>query len=99
MKIIINTIPLLSCLTEVGSYTYNIAKSKVPEETWPEIRVEIIPIRNAAGFVQEKQLAYTFIEKYKDKFSSLQAFTPIPYNYKGTKNSDKNSKIDISGKG
>ena len=45
--------------------------SKVPEEIWPEIKAEIMSIRDAAGYEQGKQTAYEFIEKYKDKFPSL----------------------------
>ncbi len=45
--------------------------SKVPEEIWPEIKAEIMAIRDAAGYEQGKQLAYEFIERYKDKFPSL----------------------------
>ena len=45
--------------------------SKVPEEIWPEIKAEIMSIRDAAGYEQGKQMAYEFIEKYKDKFPSL----------------------------
>lgn len=45
--------------------------SKVPEEVWPEIKAEIMAIRDAAGYEQGKQLAYEFIEKYREKFPSL----------------------------
>ena len=47
--------------------------SKVPEEIWPEIKaeIEIMSIRDAAGYEQGKQMAYEFIEKYRDKFPSL----------------------------
>ena len=45
--------------------------SKVPEEIWPEIKAEIMSIRDAAGYEQGKQMAYEFIEKHKDKFPSL----------------------------
>jgi len=45
--------------------------SKVPEEIWPEIKAEIIAIRDAAGYEQGKQLAYAFIERYKNRFPSL----------------------------
>ncbi len=44
---------------------------KVPEEVWPEIKAEIMTIRDAVGYEQGKQRAYEFIEKYKDKFPSL----------------------------
>ena len=44
---------------------------KVPKEVWPEIKAEIMTIRDAAGYEQGKQRAYEFIEKYKDKFPSL----------------------------
>ena len=44
---------------------------KVPEEFRPEIKAEIMTIRDAAGYEQGKQRAYEFIEKYKDKFPSL----------------------------
>jgi len=30
--------------------------SKVPEEVWPEIKAEIMAIRDAAGYEQGKQL-------------------------------------------
>jgi len=45
--------------------------SKVPEEVWPEIKAEIMAIRDAAGYEQGKQMAYEFIQKYRDKFPSL----------------------------
>ena len=44
---------------------------KVPEEFRPEIKAEIMTIRDAPGYEQGKQRAYEFIEKYKDKFPSL----------------------------
>ena len=45
--------------------------TKVPEEVWPEIKAELMAIRDAAGYEQGKQLAYEFIEKYRDRFPSL----------------------------
>ena len=40
----------------------------MPEEIWPEIKAEIMAIRDAAGYEQGKQMAYEFIERYRDKF-------------------------------
>jgi len=45
--------------------------TRVPEEVWPEIKAELMAIRDAAGYEQGKQLAYEFIEKYRDRFPSL----------------------------
>ena len=46
----------------------------MPEEIWPEIRAEIIAIRDAAGYEQGKQMAYEFIEKYREFPSFIRAF-------------------------
>ena len=45
--------------------------TKVPGEIWPEIKAEIMAIRDVAGYEQGKQMAYEFIEKYRDRFPSL----------------------------
>ena len=44
---------------------------KVPGEVWPEIKAELIGIREAAGFEQGKALAFVFIERHRDRFPSL----------------------------
>jgi len=45
--------------------------SKVPAEIWPDIKAEIVAIRDAAGYEQGKQLAYEFIAKYEEEFPAL----------------------------
>jgi transposase-like protein len=45
--------------------------AKVPEELWPEIKAEIMTIRDAAGYEEGKLRAYEFIEKYREEFPSL----------------------------
>lgn len=44
---------------------------KVPGEVWPEIKAELVGIREAAGFEQGKALGFAFIERYRDRFPSL----------------------------
>jgi transposase-like protein len=44
---------------------------KVPGELWPEIKAELIGIREAAGFEQGKALAFGFIERHRERFPSL----------------------------
>jgi len=45
--------------------------SKVPVEIWPDIKAEIVAIRDAAGYEQGKQLAYEFIAKHEEEFPAL----------------------------
>ncbi len=45
--------------------------SKVPQEVWPEVKAELVAIREAAGFEQGRQLAFAFIERYRSVFPSL----------------------------
>lgn len=50
--------------------------AKVPEEDWPEVKAELIMIRDAASYEQGKQCAHGFIAKYKTHYPSLiSAFT------------------------
>ena len=46
-------------------------QAKVPDEAWPEIKAELIAIRDAAGYEQGKQLAQEFIRTRRYDFSSL----------------------------
>jgi len=46
-------------------------QAKVPDEAWPEIKAELISIRDAAGYEQGKQLAQEFIRTRRYDFSSL----------------------------
>ena len=41
---------------------------------WPEIKAEIMSIRDAAGYEQGKQMASEFIEKYKKNWVSGKDF-------------------------
>lgn len=45
--------------------------AKVPEEDWPEVKAELVMIRDAASYEQGKQLAHTFMTSYKNKYPSL----------------------------
>ena len=47
--------------------------SKVPPSVWPEIKAEIIEIRDASSYRQGKDLALRFIEKHKREYPSLVA--------------------------
>jgi transposase-like protein len=47
--------------------------SKVPGEVWPEIKAELVGIREAAGFEQGKELAFAFIERYRDYRERLRS--------------------------
>lgn len=50
--------------------------TKVPEEAWPEVKAELVMIRDAASYEQGKQLTHGFIVKYKSSYPSLiTAFT------------------------
>jgi putative transposase len=40
-------------------------QAKVPDEAWPEIKAELIAIRDAAGYEQGKQLAQEFIRAHR----------------------------------
>ena len=51
--------------------------SKVPEEVWSEIKAEIMAIRDAAGYEQGKQMAYEFIEKYREKLALKLVFSVL----------------------
>ncbi len=47
--------------------------SKVPPALWPEIKAEILQIRDAATYEEGKELAFKFIEKHKRNYPSLIA--------------------------
>ncbi len=46
-------------------------QAKVPEEAWPEVKAQLITIRDAAGHEQGKLLAHEFIKIYRHEFPSL----------------------------
>lgn len=46
-------------------------KAKVPDEAWPEIKAELIAIRDASGYEQGKQLAQEFIRRRRYEFPSV----------------------------
>jgi len=49
--------------------------AKVPGELWPEIKAELVGIREAAGFEQGEVLAFAVIERYRGRFPSwVKAF-------------------------
>lgn len=45
--------------------------SKVPPALWPEVKAEILQIRDAATYEMGKELAQGLIEKYKKEYPSL----------------------------
>jgi putative transposase len=47
--------------------------SKVPPALWPELKAEILQIRDASSYKQGKEAALAFIEKYKRDYPSLIA--------------------------
>ncbi len=47
--------------------------SKVPPALWPEIKAEILQVRDAATYTSGKELVLRFIEKYKGEYPSLVA--------------------------
>lgn len=47
--------------------------AKVPEEAWPEVKAELVMIRDAASYEQGKQLTHAFMAKYKSHYPSLIA--------------------------
>jgi transposase-like protein len=47
--------------------------SKVPSFIWPELKAEILQIRDAPTYERGKELALRFIEKYKREYPSLVA--------------------------
>jgi len=47
--------------------------SKVPPAIWPEIKAEIVQIRDAATYTSGEGLALKFIEKYRKEYPSLVA--------------------------
>ena len=50
--------------------------AKVPEEAWPEVKAQLLMIRDAASYEQGKQCAREFIATYKNRYPSLiTAFT------------------------
>ncbi len=50
--------------------------AKVPEETWPEVKAQLVMIRDAASYEQGKQCAQEFIATYRNRYPSLiTAFT------------------------
>ena len=44
---------------------------KVPDEFWPEVKQELIAIRDAANYNRGRQLAFEFIDRYKGTYPSL----------------------------
>jgi transposase-like protein len=46
-------------------------RGKVPQEMWPEIKVELEAIRDAANHKQGVRLAQEFISRHKDLYPSL----------------------------
>ncbi len=47
--------------------------SKVPPSLWPEIKAEILEIRDASAYQQGKALALSFLERYRKAYPSLVA--------------------------
>jgi transposase-like protein len=45
--------------------------NKVPIEVWPDIKCELIHIRDAINYDEGKRLAYEFIERYKNEYPML----------------------------
>jgi transposase-like protein len=45
--------------------------NKVPIEVWPQIKCELIHIRDAINYEEGKRLAYEFIERYKNEYPML----------------------------
>jgi len=45
--------------------------SKVPKEIWPEIKLELISIRNVKDYTDGLKLAREFEEKYSSIYPSL----------------------------
>ena len=46
-------------------------QGKVPEEVWPEIKAEIMAIRDASGYEQGRRMALEFIRGYRGRYPSL----------------------------
>ena len=42
-----------------------------PEEVWPEIKAEIMAIRDASGYEQGSRMALEFIRGYRGRYPSL----------------------------
>lgn len=45
--------------------------AKVPDEVWPEVKAELVMIRDAASYEQGKQLARDFIARHRSTYPSL----------------------------
>lgn len=50
--------------------------SKVPPALWPEVKAEILQVRDAATYTQGKELALKFIEKYRKEYLFLWPRSP-----------------------
>ena len=46
-------------------------QGKVPQEVWPDIKAELVAIRDASSYKQGARLAREFIEKYEKEYPSL----------------------------
>jgi putative transposase len=50
--------------------------AKVPEENWPEVKAQLVMVRDAASYEQGKQCAHDLIAAYRNRYPSLiTAFT------------------------
>ena len=45
--------------------------NKVPSDIWPQIKCELIHIRDAINYEEGERLAYEFIERYKNEYPML----------------------------